>query len=51
MSISDDHKYVAFGIDLRSNEEIVFMIKNTQTGTLLKEKLFDVSNVKFMADG
>lgn len=32
MSISDDHRYLIFGIDLLSNEEEVFMLLDTSTG-------------------
>jgi protease II len=50
MSISDDHQYIAFGVDLLSNESLVFMVMDISKSQVLQEKFFDVSNIKFSAD-
>jgi protease II len=50
MSISDDHRFIAFGVDLLSNESLVFMVMDIQNQQVLKEKFFDISSIKFSAD-
>jgi hypothetical protein len=32
MSLSPDHNFIAFGVDLQNNEKTIFGIKNIKTG-------------------
>ena len=50
MSVSDDHNYLVFGVDLQSNENLIFFIKDIKNNKILKEELENVSNVKFNFD-
>ncbi|KRX02134.1 hypothetical protein PPERSA_06329 [Pseudocohnilembus persalinus] len=50
MAISDCHNFVAFGVDLQSNENIQFFIKDVRKNKILKDRLENVKNICFAAD-
>lgn len=47
MSISEDHRYIAFLVDLRNNENYIMGIKDTKLNKFLNIRIFDCSNVVF----
>lgn len=49
--MSDDHTEIAFGIDLRNDEQTNFYIKNLETNKIHKKVFYDTHNVQFSADG
>lgn len=51
MTMSDDHTEIAFGIDLRNDEQTNFYIKNLETNKIHKKVFYDTHNVQFSADG
>lgn len=47
MSISEDHRFIAFIVDLRNNENYIMGIKDTRLNKFLNIRIFDCSNVVF----
>lgn len=45
MVLSDCHQYVAFGLDLESNEHIKFYIKDIRKNIILKDRLTNIKNI------
>ena len=39
MTLSDDHNYIAFGIDLLNNEKLIFGIKDIRNNTYFRERI------------
>jgi len=51
MHISDDHKLIAFGMDVLNNEDIIWLIKYVDDDRVLSTKLFECFDAKFTKDG
>lgn len=51
--LSDDHQLIAFGLDLKNDENIVWLIKkvNEQSPSAYREKLHQCATAKFTHDG
>jgi len=47
MSFSDDHRYIAVGVDLCNDERQTFFIKDVQNKVFFPDRLENVFNVKF----
>ena len=50
LKISDDHKLIAFGIDLLNNEDIVWLMKYIDDDRVFRTKLFDCFDAAFTKD-
>ena len=50
MSLSDCHNYLCFGVDLKNNEDIVFGFKDLKNNKILRDRIYNCSNVKFNVD-
>ena len=49
--ISDDHNMIAFGLDLKNDENTVWMIRNIKEDKIYRDKLYGCANAKFTEDG
>ncbi|CAD8184063.1 unnamed protein product [Paramecium octaurelia] len=50
LKISDDHKLIAFGVDLLNNEDIIWLMKYIDDERVFRTKLFDCFDAAFTKD-